>query len=88
MVSYKRMEEKDAILGRTLLLDLCFPQKNGGRGCHTGQDLVFFIVISYRRMEEKDAIQGRTSLSFNSYKRMEERMSPWTGPRFRYRYFL
>lgn len=37
-VSYKRMEEKDAMSGRALLLD--FLQKNGGKGRHAGQDLV------------------------------------------------
>ena len=37
-----------------------FLQKNGGEGCHTGQDLVFFTRISYKRMEEKDVIVDRT----------------------------
>ena len=32
------MEEKDVMPDRTLLLG--FLQKNGGKGCHTGQDLV------------------------------------------------
>ena len=39
-ISYKRMEEKDAILGRISFLFLNFLQKNGGEGCHPGQDLV------------------------------------------------
>ncbi len=38
-------------------------QKNGGKGCHTGQDLEFSILISYRRMEEKDVIVDRTLFS-------------------------
>lgn len=41
---------------------LCFYflQKNGGIGCHLGQDHVSMLIIPYRRMEEKDAIPGRT----------------------------
>ena len=41
-----------------------FLQKNGGIGCHLGQDLVTILIIPYRRMEEKDAILGRTSFRF------------------------
>ncbi len=37
-----------------------FLQKNGGEGCHRGQDLVYLTLISYRRMEEKDVIVDRT----------------------------
>ena len=37
MVSYKRMEEKDVIMDRPLCYG--FLQKNGGQGCHAGQDL-------------------------------------------------
>ena len=35
-------------------------QKNGGEGCHTGQDLAVFNLISYRRMGEQDVIADRT----------------------------
>ena len=38
VVSYKRMEEKDVMRDRSLLLG--FLQKNGGKGCHTGQALI------------------------------------------------
>ena len=37
-----------------------FLQKNGGKECHIGQDLVVFTLISYKRMEEKDVIVDRT----------------------------
>ena len=40
MTSYGRMVERDAISSRTLFLFLNFLQKNGGGGCHPGQDLV------------------------------------------------
>lgn len=36
-ISYKRMVEKDVTLDRPLCY--CFLRKNGGKGCHTGQDL-------------------------------------------------
>ena len=38
LVSYKRMEDKDVMPDRTLLIS--FLQKNGGEGCHVGQDLI------------------------------------------------
>ena len=70
------MEEKDVILDRTLFcFGVHFLQKNGGGGCHHGQDLVYLNSISYRRMEEEDVITDRTlfALCFISYKRMEEK---------------
>ena len=42
-VSYKRMDDKDVMPDRALLLD--FLQKNGGEGCHVGQDLVAWFPI-------------------------------------------
>ena len=36
-ISYKRMEEKDVTVDRPLCFG--FLRKNGGHGCHTGQDL-------------------------------------------------
>ena len=60
LISNKRMVEKDVILDRTSFLYSYFLQKNGGKGCHRGQDLVFFTRISYKRMEEKDVIVDRT----------------------------
>ena len=63
------------------LFEFHFLQKNGGAGCHRGQDLVGFELlwsfISYKRMEEQVVIADRTLLALNclefiSYKRMEE----------------
>ena len=78
LVSYKRMEEKNVMPDRTLLLD--HTQENEGKGCRTGQDLVAWFptkewrkrmscrtgpccLVSYRRMGEKDVTLDRTLLS-------------------------
>ena len=42
LVSYKRMGEKDVMPDRSSLLG--FLQKNGGKGCRTGQVLVDKLV--------------------------------------------
>ena len=56
-----------------------FLQKNGGEGCHTGQDLVIvlgssFLLLSYKRMEEKGCHIGQdlVIVALISYKRMGE----------------
>ena len=60
-----------------------FLQKNGGEGCHTGQDLVVSNLISYKRMEGKDVILDRTLFSLHLFptKEWRKRMSYRTGPR-------
>ena len=54
LVPYKRMEDQDVVPDRTLLLG--FPQKNGGEGCHVGQDLVGW----FRTGERKIMISSQT----------------------------
>ena len=67
-----------------------FLQKNGGKGCHTGQDLVFFTLISYKSIEEKGVILDRTLFSLLLFptKASRRRVSYWTGPCFLDTYFL
>ena len=60
VISYRRMEEKDATLGRTSLSHGFFLQKNGGKVAMMGRtSFRFCFEISYRRMEEKDVIPDR-----------------------------
>ena len=76
-VSYKRVEDKDVMPDRTLLLN--FLQKNGGEGCHFGQDLVAWFpikewrirmpcgagpcwLILYREMKDNEIMMYRTLL--------------------------
>ena len=52
-----------------------FLQKNGGKGCHAGQDLVFFNSYSLQKNGGEGCHPGQDLVLFTlvSYKRMEEK---------------
>lgn len=52
VVSTHLIGKMEAILGGTTLSSRCFLKKNGGEGCHPGQDLSCLMGFSYKRMEE------------------------------------
>ena len=102
-ISYKRMEEQVVIADRTLLAFNCFGvhflQKNGGKRCHQGQDLVCSkfhflqknggegchrgqaLVLRFPTKEWRRRMSLWTGpCVMVSYKRMEEKVSCWTGP--------
>ena len=49
LFSFKRASERsvppESFIGTSLLSNMVFLQKNGGKGCHTGQDLVSLSLL-------------------------------------------
>ena len=82
-ISYKRMEEKHATLGRTSFSHR-FSYKRMEERMLLWAGPRCLIVFPYERMEEKDVILDRTLFALSSFptKEWRRRMSSWTGPCF------
>ena len=76
------MEEKDVILDRTLFTLNPFPTKEWGKGCHTGQDLVYVEFHFLQKNGGEGCHRGQVLVLSFPIKEWRRRMSSWTGPCF------